>query len=226
MRSFKLHLIRHGLTEGNLKGLYLGSGTDMPLCEEGIQRLEKLREDFSYPWPQKLYVSPMKRTIQTAEIIYPDHDYTIVTDLRECNFGEFEGKTFSELMRKDPNFAKWLDPKSGYCPEGGEPSADFAQRCVLALDEIFSDMMKNGVYEAAAVTHGGVIAMLLTILAFPRKPTSQWTSDNGCGFTVSTTIEMWTRDHALEVLQILPVGYDFSHSDVNKFRKKEEESDE
>ena len=56
MRSFKLHLIRHGLTEGNLKGLYLGSGTDMPLCEEGIQRLEKLREDFSYPWPQKLYV--------------------------------------------------------------------------------------------------------------------------------------------------------------------------
>ena len=105
MRSFKLHLLRHGLTEGNLKGLYLGSGTDMPLCEEGIQRLEKLREDFSYPWPQKLYVSPMKRTVQTAEIIYPDHDYTIVTDLRECNFGEFEGKTFSELMRKDSNFA-------------------------------------------------------------------------------------------------------------------------
>ena len=74
MRSYKLHLIRHGLTEGNLLGQYLGSGTDSPLCQAGIERLEMLREKFTFPWPEKLYVSPMKRTVQTAEIIYPDHD--------------------------------------------------------------------------------------------------------------------------------------------------------
>ena len=43
MRSYNLHLIRHGLTEGNLLGLYLGSGTDSPLCESGIERLEHLK---------------------------------------------------------------------------------------------------------------------------------------------------------------------------------------
>ena len=218
MRSYKLHLIRHGLTEGNLKAQYLGSGTDTPLCNEGIERLESLRDRFAYPWPEKLYVSPMTRTIQTAEIIYPEHDYSIVSDLRECHFGEFEGKTFSELMEKDKNFAKWLDPKSGYQPAGGEASADFAQRVVLALDSILMEMMRNGIHEASAVTHGGVIVMLLSMLAFPRKSSAEWTTDNGCGFTITTTPEMWTRDRAVEVTQILPVGYDFSESETNKFR--------
>ena len=38
MKTFKLHLIRHGLTSGNLQGLYIGSGTDIPLCDEEIGR--------------------------------------------------------------------------------------------------------------------------------------------------------------------------------------------
>lgn len=219
MRNYKLHLIRHGLTQGNLLGQYLGSGTDIPLCEQGIERLQFLHDKFQYPKLEKLYVSPMIRAIQTAEILFPQDDYSIMTDLRECHFGEFEGKTFSELMEKDPHFATWLDPKSGYQPQGGESSADFAQRCVSALNEIFTDMMKNGIFEAGAVCHGGVIAMMLTLTAFPRKETSQWTSDNGCGFTVQTTPAMWTRDHAVEVLEIQPRGYDFSEAQHNKFRK-------
>ena len=40
MKTFKLHLIRHGVTEGNLQGLYIGSGTDLPLCQEGRAQLE------------------------------------------------------------------------------------------------------------------------------------------------------------------------------------------
>ncbi len=224
MRSYRLHLIRHGLTEGNLLGQYLGSGTDSPLCRQGIERLEYLKETFEYPWVEKLYVSPMTRTRRTAEIIYPDMDYSLVSDLRECNFGEFEGKTFRQLMQND-NFSKWLDPQSGYVPLGGESSADFAQRVVLALDEVLMDMMKNGIHEAAAVTHGGVIGLLLTMLAFPRKPISEWSSDNGCGFTIITDPSMWTRDRAVEVVQILPKGYDFSESETNKFRDDNPENE-
>ena len=36
MKTFKLHLIRHGMTAGNLQGLYIGSGTDLPLCDESV----------------------------------------------------------------------------------------------------------------------------------------------------------------------------------------------
>ena len=39
MKTFKLHLIRHGMTAGNLQGLYIGSGTDIPLCDEGREQL-------------------------------------------------------------------------------------------------------------------------------------------------------------------------------------------
>ena len=48
MKTFKLHLIRHGLTSGNLQGLYIGSGTDIPLCDEGRAQLAELKERFEY----------------------------------------------------------------------------------------------------------------------------------------------------------------------------------
>ena len=46
MKTFKLHLIRHGMTAGNLQGLYIGSGTDIPLCDEGRAQLNELKERF------------------------------------------------------------------------------------------------------------------------------------------------------------------------------------
>ena len=52
MRTYQLHLIRHGLTEGNLKGLYVGSGTDLPLCPEGAAQLEALRNLVILPMAQ------------------------------------------------------------------------------------------------------------------------------------------------------------------------------
>ena len=47
MLYFKLHLIRHGLTQGNLDGRYIGSGTDLPLCEEGRAQLAQLKARFA-----------------------------------------------------------------------------------------------------------------------------------------------------------------------------------
>ena len=53
MKTFKLHLIRHGITAGNLQGLYIGSGTDLPLCDEGRAQLADLKERFAYPQDRK-----------------------------------------------------------------------------------------------------------------------------------------------------------------------------
>ena len=57
MKTFKLHLIRHGVTAGNLQGLYIGSGTDIPLCDEGRAQLAELKERFEYP--QVHFLPPM-----------------------------------------------------------------------------------------------------------------------------------------------------------------------
>ena len=62
MKTFKLHLIRHGMTAGNLQGLYIGSGTDLPLCDEGRAQLAELKERFVYPQCFfKVSTAPFKR---------------------------------------------------------------------------------------------------------------------------------------------------------------------
>ena len=85
----ELILIRHGKTAGNLLGRYIGSRTDEPLCDEGREGLEGKK----LPEVERLYVSPMKRCVETAEILWPGFDrkkMQKVTDLRECDFGDFE----------------------------------------------------------------------------------------------------------------------------------------
>ena len=59
MKTFKLHLIRHGVTAGNLQGLYIGSGTDIPLCDEGRAQLAELKERFEYPQVDTVFSSPI-----------------------------------------------------------------------------------------------------------------------------------------------------------------------
>ena len=62
MKTFKLHLIRHGITAGNLQGLYIGSGTDLPLCDEGRAQLADLKERFAYPQVDTVFSSPLLPT--------------------------------------------------------------------------------------------------------------------------------------------------------------------
>ena len=60
MKNYTLHLIRHGLIQGNKDGLFMGSGTDVSLRNEGVDRLVELKERFEYPKIEKLYVSPLR----------------------------------------------------------------------------------------------------------------------------------------------------------------------
>ena len=72
MKTFKLHLIRHGITAGNLQGLYIGSGTDIPLCDEGRAQLADLKERFEYPQVDTVFSSPLMRAVETANILFPN----------------------------------------------------------------------------------------------------------------------------------------------------------
>ena len=83
----KIWLIRHGMTEGNRHQRYIGV-TDEPLCEEGRKLLGK----FTYPKPQAVFVSPLKRCLETAAILFDDPKVRIIDQLAECNFGELKIK--------------------------------------------------------------------------------------------------------------------------------------
>ena len=100
MKTYKLHLIRHGITEGNLNGQYIGR-TELPLAPGGVAALKNLTEKIEYPAVEKIYSSPMLRCRQTAKIVYPEREILVVPDLIEYDFGEFEGKTAEELENID-----------------------------------------------------------------------------------------------------------------------------
>ena len=207
MKTFKLHLIRHGLTRGNLEGLYVGGGTDLPLCDEGRHDLEVFKSRFVYPAPDTVFTSPLARAVETAELLFPAAGHKLVVPaLREAGFGVFEGRRMEELV-KDPDFARWMDPPSGFVPEGAEPTMDFHARCADTLHKLLEYMIRSEVAEAACVTHGGVIMSMLAQSALPRRPAEQWMADPGCGYTVQTDVAMWMRDKLVEAVAIQPAGY-------------------
>ncbi len=94
--------------------------------------------------------------------------------LREAGFGKFEGKPIQSLVQ-DPDFVRWMDPTSGYTPEGAEPTVEFHQRCADSLLKMFEYMIKSQITEAACVTHGGVIMSMLSQRALPSRKPEMWT---------------------------------------------------
>ena len=146
--------IRHGATAGNLERRYIGR-TDEPLCALGIEQAEKLKGRFK---PDYLFVSPMLRTRQTAEIAFPSMEYETVDDLRETDFGIFEAKTADEL-KDDINYVNWLESMCLDPIPDGERVDDFKNRCCKAFSEIVEKLPENST--VAFVVHGGVIMSTL-----------------------------------------------------------------
>ena len=206
MKNYRLYLVRHGVTQGNLDGIYMGSGTDQPLCAQGAAQLRALAARFPYPKAETVFSSPMRRAVETVELLFPDaKDKIILADLRENAFGEFEGRKVTELVQ-DAHFKQWMDPAQHYTPEGGEPAAEFHKRCSDVLMGMFEFMMKSNISEAACVTHGGVIMSMLAQRGMPRRAPELWMAD-GCGYLLQCSPELWMRDGIVEVSDIIPFGY-------------------
>ena len=205
MKSYTIHLIRHGITKANEDGIYAGI-TDYSLSELGVDYIRKLIKEYKYPDTSILYTSPLKRCIQTCEIIYPDLKPIIVQDFIECNFGKWEGKTVEEL-KKDNMFKDWLNSDKKITPPDGESSQDFTVRVCTAFDKLVEGMMKTGVTNSAVVTHGGIIMILLAVFGIPKANFNDWVVESGCGYSVRVTPTLWMRDKVMEVYNTIPYAF-------------------
>ncbi len=203
MRTYKLHLIRHGMTEGNENGQYIGH-TDLKITTNGIIELEKLRDDGVYPKCDVVFSSPLSRALDTAKIIYPDKEALINHNFKEIDFGEFEGKTPDDLKDRQ-DYADWLSGKIPAAP-GGESAVDFATRLCNGVGEAVRYMMDNDYYSAAIIMHGGAIMTLLAVAAVPRMKMGEWACGNGRGYTISITPSLYQRSGILEVVAEIPDG--------------------
>ena len=202
MQSYVIHLIRHGAIEETLKGKYIGS-SDVHLSKKGREDLVNIRETVGYPYPQKLYSSPLVRCIETCELLFPEMEINQLHSFSECNFGEWEGKGAVELSG-DPRFGEWLKNSDQTPPPGGESGKDFASRICRGFERLVETMSAEKITEATVVTHGGVIMSLLSIYGIPQAPSYQWRMDNGYGFSVRVNSFLWMRDRVVEVFDTCP----------------------
>lgn len=184
----KLWLIRHGKTEGNGLGRYIGV-TDEPLCQEGREFLNKME----YPGVESVYVSPMKRCVETAQILFPDKRFHIIEELSECDFGDFENKNYKEL-EGNSDYQAWVDSNGTLPFPGGESREEFKLRSLCGFQKAVTGCIRNGVTCAALVVHGGTIMNIMEEYADIQRPFYEWHVKNGGGYEVELDPLLWKKD--------------------------------
>ena len=177
----EFYLIRHGLTEANIKRRYAGR-TDYPLLKEGIKELEK-RDYSRYAAAQAVFISPLLRCRQSADIIFPEHEKIVIDNLIECDFGDFEDKSADEMKGYEP-YRKWVSSGCTLPFPDGEDVEEFKDRCANAMKEIIDICSARGIAKAALVIHGGVIMSIMERLCTTKLEYYSWHPDNGCGYIV------------------------------------------
>lgn len=203
MKTYRIHLIRHGVTKDNIEGVYCGI-TDTPLCDNGKEQLKQMKTEYAYPGGQFLFTSPLVRCKETAEILYPELKAIVIDGLTEYNFGEFEGKTADELQKKQPNFEPWLRGEAGVRPPFGESNEDFANRVCSSFVKIVDGVIKTGTEDLIIITHGGVISTILANFGLPEASVSDWMTPPGCGYTIRISHFLWMQGHKFEVIKEIP----------------------
>lgn len=203
MKSYYIHMIRHGAISPTLNGRYIGV-TDVELSDKGKEDLKKLDLTMNYPYAKVVFSSPLKRCTETARLIYPGVEPLVIDQLSEYHFGEWENRSADDL-KENADFAKWLAGDNSVKPPRGESSADFTRRICIMFESIVDGLIKTGNTDAAIITHGGVMNTLLAVYGLPQAKPFDWACDNGYGYSLRITPALWMRDKVAEVYQQIPV---------------------
>src|SRR6185369_11412738 len=119
--SEQLVLVRHAETEHNVAGIAQG-WNDSALSERGLQQVLALGVRVARLQPDAIFSSPLERAMSTAQAIADATGLPIVAldDLREMNYGRWEGQSFLDVRRNDAESARrWIEDPDAPCP-GGE----------------------------------------------------------------------------------------------------------
>lgn len=167
----KVWLIRHGMTRLGEEKRYQGA-LDEGLSAQGRAALKRAAFTLS-----RVYVSPLLRARETAGLLFPASEQIVVPDLREMDFGVFEGRGWWE-MEQDEAYCAWIGSGcTGRCP-GGEDRASFSARVCAAVEKL---LMRKG-DELVIVAHGGTQMAVLDRWGVPAREYWQWQRPCGCGW--------------------------------------------
>ena len=178
MSRREILLLRHGSTLGNELRRYIGR-TDEPLSDAGRAALAEKR----YAPAPVVYVTPLRRTRETAAILFPSARQITVPGLREMDFGDFENRSALD-MEHDAAYRAWIDSGCNDPIPSGERRDRFTARCCAAFRAVLAqDKSERLVF----VVHGGTIMSVCSELAAPARAYYEWRALNGGGYRLRTT---------------------------------------
>lgn len=153
--------VRHGETEDNRSRRYLGH-YDAPLNKQGREQAFAAAERLKNEPVTYIYTSDLLRCKETAHIIACSQKMTVVETaaLRELDFGQWDRKTYEEIMRTHKSLAeKWYNNPYDVSPPEGESLYELGDRIGRWLSDLEERMLPTET--AVLVTHGGPIRWFL-----------------------------------------------------------------
>lgn len=183
--SIELVIVRHGQTPGNAERRYVGCASDQPLSEFGR---EQARQAQSFPQVSKVYVSKLRRTHETAAIMFPNAEQEIIEGIHEMDFGVFTGRSADE-MEDDKQYREWVESWcEGTCP-GGESKAEFNERICAAMKAFLLDAASRGEHVVHMVAHGGTLMAFLGAYGGEEGKYYEWNVGNCQGYRLGIQLE-------------------------------------
>lgn len=162
----EFYIFRHGETELNRQKRWQGSGMDYDLTENGIVQAQKLAAKLQGKGIEIIFSSPLRRAFHTAEIAAAVFGVPVAVenDLRECFYGEAEGRLIADLQREVPQIVNnWNRPQFWDLRfEGGESKGEALQRVLAVLERL----AKENADVIGIAIHGGTMASLLNYFGF------------------------------------------------------------
>ncbi len=161
--SLKIYLLRHGETAYSQRGAYCGA-LDPELTKEGCQMAQAFATAYrAIPWTD-VYVSPMKRTIATAQPLCDEigQRMQIRDGLREIGYGAWEDKEQEDVrLHYEQDYIRWLTEPAWNPPTDGETAVQVASRALPVITEIESRYKSGNVL---VVSHKATIRIILCSL--------------------------------------------------------------
>jgi 2,3-bisphosphoglycerate-dependent phosphoglycerate mutase len=156
-------LVRHGETDYNREPVRVQGRLDVPLNDSGRAQAQaiavRLANETDAPPFGALYSSGLSRARETAQIIGAALGLQPQADPRfaESDRGAWEGRTWAEIRRDDPdNYKAWRAAGPAFRFPGGESLSEQQRRVVAALDDV-----REAELPVLVACHGGTIRVAL-----------------------------------------------------------------
>jgi broad specificity phosphatase PhoE len=156
-------LARHGETEWNRGEIFRGRA-DVELNDVGVRQAELLAEYLAAEEIDFIYSSPLKRAVRTAQAVagLKKLDVSIVQNLNDIDYGEWQGLSRREVKEKYPEiYRDWLDTPEQVRIPGGESLEEVRSRAMPFVEDA---VMRCGEGRIVFVSHRVVNKVLICAL--------------------------------------------------------------